>query len=223
MRIWKGQTVKPGNRIRNFYIMRYLGIGLALLCMPFLPANVPEFHPFFKSRYWLLADVLFLWSTGAIFEKSLFQAILRDAREKKEGGDALNASSLLFFATPLLFLFDAAALAHLYAMWYFWPQHRLPGMSERLQCAALAVGLVLCIYGRFLPAFPPGSRFGLRTRAACASEEAWRAVQKASAKRLMAGGFLLTLPCLFLSGAPALATALIVGGGAVASCYLVRA
>ena len=50
MRIWKGQTVKPGNRIRNFYIMRYLGIGLALLCMPFLPANFTEFHPFFKSR-----------------------------------------------------------------------------------------------------------------------------------------------------------------------------
>lgn len=223
MRIWKGQKAGPRDRIRNFYIMRYLGIGLVLLCMPFLPANVPEFHSFFSSKYWLLADILFLWSTGAIFEKSLFQAILRDAQEKKEGGDALNASSLLFFATPLLFLFDVAALAHLYALWYFWPLRGLPGTGERLQCAALAVGLVLCIYGRFLPAFPPGSRWGIKNRASCVSGEAWKAVQKAAARRLMTGGFLLILPCLFLPGAPALATALLIGGGAVAGCYLVKA
>lgn len=127
------------------------------------------------------------------------------------------------FATPLLFLFDVAALAHLYALWYFWPLHGLPGTGERLQCAALAVGLVLCIYGRFLPAFPPGSRWGIKNRASCVSGEAWKAVQKAAARRLMTGGFLLILPCLFLPGAPALATALLIGGGAVAGCYLVKA
>lgn len=219
MRIFKGQKTKPKNKIRNFYIMRYLGISLILLSIPFLPYEVPEFHSFFKSRYWLIADILLLWSVGAMFEKSLFQAIIQDAEEKKAGGDALNASSLLFFATPTLFLFTCAALVHLYAMWYFWSGHTLPDMAARLQCAALAVGLVFCIYGRFLPAFSFNSRWGFKTKKSTSSPEAWKAFHKEAGKRLMIGGFILILPCLFLSGAAALAVAGVLGIAVLGSCY----
>lgn len=219
MGIFKGQKKRPENRIRNFYIMRYLGIVLLLLCIPFLPASVPEFHSFFRSRCWLAVDAVFLWAVGSLFERSLFRAILQDAEEQRSGGDALNASSFLFFATPLLFLFTALALVHLYAMWYAWPEHALPDPSARLQCAALAVGLFLCIYGRFLPVFSYESKWGLRSKTALRSPEQWKEVQKTSGKRMMVSGVIVTALCLFLPGGIALGVALVGAAGVMGWCY----
>lgn len=212
MKIFKGQKSKPQNKIRNFYILRYIGIALLILCFPFLPTKATAFPPIFQSKYWLLADVLLLWSIGAMFEKSLFRAIIQDTAEKKEGKDALNASSLLFFATPLLFLFTCAAVVHIFALWYASPEHPMPTIDSRLQCAALVIGLFFCIYGRFIPVFKYQSMWGIRTKATLVSAESWKAIHKKCSKRMMIGGFILLLPSLLLTGISAL---LIASAGAV--------
>lgn len=209
MSILKRKSKKPRDKVQNFYIMKYWGMAVVLLCIPFISLEVPQFHPVFANRYWLLADVLLLWAFGLLLEKRLFRSIVKDEREKKEGKDALNVSSLLFFANPFLFIVDCLAVIHLYAMWYLGTERIVPGPEERLQCAAIMIGLFFFIYGKFLPILPYGNKWGIKLKKTMASEEQWKALHKKFGKYFMTGGCCLLVTGLFIAGGMALMIALI--------------
>lgn len=204
MGILKGHKPTVRDKIRNFHLNQYWDMGLLLLCIPLLPAEVPQFHAFFKSRYWLLADALLIWAAGAWFEQRLYAAIARDAEERKQGNHGLNVTSLLFFATPILFLFNCAGTVHLFAMQYARGGEIPLGMDIRFQCAAVMIGFALYVYGRFLPAVPYGSLWGIGSPAAKQSPQSWKEAHSRYAKRMVLGGALLLIPGLFLSGMLAL-------------------
>lgn len=220
MRILKGRKPTVRDKIQSFHLNQYWGMGLLLLCVPLLPQEIPQFHTFFKSRYWLLGDVLLIWAIGTLFEHRLYTAVAQDTEERKLGMDALNVSTLLFFATPILFLLNCAGTVHLFAMQYAWAGELATGMDARFQCAAVMIGFALYVYGRFLPAVPFGSLWGISSPAARKSAHSWNKEHSRYAKRMVTGGALLLIPGLFLSGISSLSICIAGATALILSCFL---
>jgi hypothetical protein len=220
MGILKGRRPTLRDKIRSFHLNQYWGMSLLLLCIPLLPPEVPRFHSFFRSRYWLTADALLLWAIGAWLERRLYAAIELDARERESGSDALNVSSLLFFATPILFLLNCAATVHLFAMQFASADALAIGLDARLRCAAVMIGLVCYVYGRFLPGIPFGSIWGIPSPAAKRSARDWEEAHCSYARRMVIGGALLLPLGLMLPGTPALTISAAAAAVLFLSCFL---
>ena len=220
MGILKGHRPTLRDKIRNFHLNQYWGMCLLLLCLPLLPPEDPQFHRFFRSRYWLAADALLLWAIGAWFERRLYAAIELDARERESGGDGLNASALLFFATPILFLLNCAGIVHLFAMQLACSDVPAIGLDSRLRCAAVMIGLVCYVYGRFLPAVPFGSIWGIPSSAARRSARDWEEAHRSFARRMVIGGAVLLPLGLLLPGIPALTVSATAAAVLFLSCFL---
>lgn len=162
--------------LRHFYaVSKYLGALAVALNLPRLPARAFYWPAGELPRGVMMLWVLGLGLLGLRMDLAAGRAMLKDRQELREGkvGGGLNLSTFLALATPLLFLLDAAAIAHFYTAWFRGTPNPLT-MRVMLHTALMAVGCVLWIYARAMPALPYGSIWGFRVPAAMESPEKWQ-------------------------------------------------
>ena len=163
--------------LRHFYAAaKYAGMLLVSLNLPRLPGTIRLWPGWTVPRC-----AVMLWTAALMFigfrtDLAAGRAILRDREEIRQGkaGGGLNLSTFLALVTPLLFLLDAAAAGHFYSAWFASASPLPNTLPVMLHTALMAVGCVVWIYGRAMPALPCNSVWGFRTNVTLQSPESWR-------------------------------------------------
>ncbi|MDD3429263.1 MAG: hypothetical protein PHG02_04565 [Oscillospiraceae bacterium] len=220
MKFLKGST-KKSNKRKQFYIARYFAVVCIFLSFCLLSPVASAFPTFFASKYWLMADAILLFILGKFLQKKLMSAQNKDAAETnwEYGGD--NASTLLFFSTPLLWLLNFAALAHIYYLWNL-QTPLIINLALRMQIGGIAAGIVLFLFGQAAPFIPFQSKFGFSTKNTTADITVWKKAHAINARILTGCGVLLLIFNLFvLTGAACLYSTVAVAVAAFSICYAV--
>ncbi|MDD3369415.1 MAG: SdpI family protein [Lachnospiraceae bacterium] len=180
----------------TYYIWSYLPILMVMLYLPFLPAEVTLFESISLHKFWLMLPVLACKVVSSFFDKQLAMAKLKDVQELEDGtpNGGLNFSSMMFFAKICLLLMFVLCVGLLTAAYYrvgrIFPEVT---MQNACQVAGVAAGIVIAIYGRFMPLVPYGSIMGIPSTYTMKSEENWRKAHQACARPMRIGGIVLCI------------------------------
>ena len=167
---------KGDSTLRTFFpISQYMAAVLIALCYPRLTETVWLLPNITGHRAWLLLWVVVLLGLSVLMDRAHLKAYYRDLWEienKVKNGN-LPRSTLLAIGVPLMLIVDFVAIAHLYLSYFKSGAGSLEGQLLIQHTAAMAIGMVLWIYGRFLPKIPHRSIWGLRTKTTMADQLAW--------------------------------------------------
>lgn len=154
-------------------ILQYAGAVLLSIAYPQLPETIAFLPGVQLPRVLLALWVILLLILSILLDHAAIRARAKDAAELRDhvrnGG--LNHSTLLALALPALFILNAAAIFHLYWVYLHSAQASSASFSQR--SAAMAVGIVLFIYGRSLPKIRFGSVWGIRTKQTLSEPMTW--------------------------------------------------
>ena len=193
-----GRKIKLG--LSQFYVIaEYLGLLAVAVNYPRLPKRVWLWPGQTGPRCVIMLWAFVLLALGLRADFMLGLAILKDREEIRQGvrGGGLNAGTLLALATPLMLLLDAGAIAHFYLCW-FHSGGQSAAAAAALPTAVMAIGCVLWIYGRRMPALPYRSICGFRTARTMESPEAWQAWHAKAAPAFCVVGIAALLVGTFL-------------------------
>ena len=196
---------------KMFPVAKYLGGAFIAIILPCLPSSLLLMPGVIGSRAWMMLWVVVLFFLACMADQAWNKAYRKDLYEiehKVKNGN-LNRSTLLALTVPVLFLLDAAAIAHLYYAYLHSAAQDAGTMQFVLENAVMSVGVVLWIYGRAMGRIRYNSIWGIRSKAALQSPEAWQQIHtKAALPTMVCGAVTLTVGT-FLSGMQALTSAVV--------------
>ena len=160
---------------RFFPIAQYLAAVLIALCYPRLKETTWLLPGVEGPRIWLMLWVIVLLGLSYLMDRAYLRAYYRDLVEiqNKVPNGNLNRSTLLALGVPMMFVVDAVAIAHLYLSYFRSGAAPVNDVALNQHTVAMAIGMVLWIYGRLLPKIPHKSIWGIRTKATMADQLAW--------------------------------------------------
>lgn len=167
---------KGASTLQTFFpVSQYLAAVLIALSYPRLQKTTWLLPGVEGHRVWLMLWVAVLLGLSVLFDRMHLKAYYRDLWEikNKVPHGNLNRSTLLALGVPLMLVADGVAIAHLYLSYFKSGAASLSGQLLIQHTAAMAIGMVLWIYGRFLPKIPHRSIWGLRTPKTMADQIAW--------------------------------------------------
>jgi len=167
---------KGAATLQNFFpVSQYLAAVLIALSYPRLKETTWLLPGTEGHRIWLMLWVAVLLGLSVLLDRMHLKAYYRDLWEieNKVPNGNLNRSTLLALGVPLMFVVDGAAIAHLYLSYFKSGANVLSDQLMIQHTAAMAVGVVLWIYGRFLPKIPHKSIWGIRTQKTMADQLEW--------------------------------------------------
>lgn len=170
------KTKKVRLTLNTFFpISQYVAAVLIALSYPRLQENTWLLPDVYGCRAWLMLWVAALLGVSVLMDRAHLKAYYRDLWEieNKVPHGNMNRSTLLAIGVPLMFILDAVAIVHLYFSYFKGGENPLSDVSLIQHTAAMAIGMVLWIYGRFLPKIPHKSIWGIRTKATMADKLAW--------------------------------------------------
>ena len=185
---------RPGRiLLRTYPVAKYLAVLLIPLSLHRLMPVTWLLPGVSGSRAWLMLWPALLMVLGLLADRRARRAQELDAaeREKKTAAQGSHFLTFLALCVPGLLLLDAAAVAHLYLSWYRGGGAQQAQPAPVLSLTVMAMGCVFWIYGCVSPDIPFGSVWGLRTRGALASPEAWKAIHRKSGVLFMLAGAVL--------------------------------
>lgn len=158
-----------------FPVSQYMAAVLIALCYPHLKETVWLLPGVEGQRLWFMLWVAVLLGLSVLMDRAYLKAYYRDLweMENKVKNSNLNRSTLLALGVPLMLIVDIVAIAHLYLAYFKSGANPLPEQLLIQHTASMAIGMVLWIYGRFLPKIPHKSIWGLRTRSTMADQLVW--------------------------------------------------
>ena len=167
---------KTSRTLQQFFpVSQYMAAVLIALSYPRLNERtwlLPETE---GTRLWLMLWVVLLLGLSMLLDRAHLKAYYRDLLEikNKVPHGNLNRSTLLALCVPLMLVVDGIAIAHLYLSYFKSGANTLSEPLLIQHTAAMAVGVVLWIYGRFLPQIPHRSIWGIRTQKTMADQLVW--------------------------------------------------
>ncbi len=167
---------KGSETLQHFFpVAQYLAAVLIALCYPRLNETTWLLPGVEWPRIWLMLWVIALLGLSYLMDRAYLKAYYRDLVEiqNKVPNGNLNRSTLLALGVPLMFVVDAVAIAHLYLSYFRSNTAPVSDIALNQHTVAMAVGMVLWIYGRLLPKIPYKSIWGIRTKATMADQLVW--------------------------------------------------
>lgn len=207
-----------------FPVTQYMAAVLIALSYPRLSETTWLLPGVTGSRAWLMLWVPALLGVAVLMDRAHLRAYQRDLweLEHKTPHGNMNRSTLLAIGVPCLFVLDAVAVAHLYLSYFRGGPGTADASAQAQQTAALAVGIVLWIYGRFLPKLPFESVWGIRTRRTLADTRAWGSAHLKATPWFCACGAAALAAGVFLPPLPGLCAAVVCCAVALAGALNVR-
>ena len=181
-------------------VAKYMGAAFVAISYPRLPKQLWILPGFSAHRAVLLLWVAALLLAAVLMDRAWLKAYHRDLieiRSKVKNGN-LNRSTLLAIGVPLLFIADAAAIAHLYVCLHHTGMPVLSGQMVNAATGLMAAGMVLWIYAQFLPRIPFGSIWGIRTAKTMADQQAWGLAHLAAVRWVCLAGAVLMILGAFI-------------------------
>ena len=171
------QKAKKGKLTLNtfFPISQYAAAVLIALSYPRLQENTWLLPQIYGCRAWLMLWVAVLLGVSILLDRAHLKAYYRDLWEIEHNvkNGNMNRSTLLALSVPLMLILDAVAVVHLYFSYFKGGENPLSDVLLIQHTAAMAIGMVLWIYGRLLPKIPYQSIWGIRTKSTMADKLAW--------------------------------------------------
>jgi len=218
------QKTKKGKLTLNtfFPISQYLAAAVIALCYPQLSKQTWLLPIAVGSRAWMMLWLAVLLGISVLMDRAYLKAYYRDLweMENKVKNGNMNRSTLLALGVPLMLILDAVAIAHFYLSYFKGGASAIAGTPVTLHTAAMAVGTVLWIYGRFLPKIPYRSIWGIRTKTTMADQLAWGRAHLKAMPWLCTGGAAALAAGTFLPPQAAFVTAAACCAAAFAGMFL---
>lgn len=218
------QKAKKGKLTLNtfFPISQYLAAAVIALCYPQLNHRTWLLPSVSGSRAWMMLWLPVLLGISMLMDRAYLKAYSRDLWEienKIKNGN-LNRSTLLALGVPMMLILDAVAIAHFYVSYFKGGVSPLSGTPMTMHTAAMAIGVVLWIYGRFLPKIPHRSIWGLRTQTTMADRLAWGKAHLKAVPWACTGGAAALIAGVFLPPQAAFAAAVLCCAAAFVGMFL---
>lgn len=206
--------MKPHNKkvklsLHTFYpITKYMAAVLTAVSYPLLSETTWLMPGVTGPRIFMMLWPAFLLGISLWMDKSYARAEKKDLEEIQNHvryGN-MNRSTLLALGVPCLFILDLLSIIHLYLSYLRGGASGVHGVTLRLHIAAMACGVVLFIYGSYLPRLQYGSIWGLKVHAAMRNPHTWKNVHARAASCAHLGGALILflgaiLPDVYAFGA----------------------
>lgn len=205
------RTQKPGRITldRLFPVCKYMAAILIAISYPRFPGVIPFLPGVELPRpaimLWVLLLLVIAWLMTLLDKR----AQLKDRQELADhipnGG--MNRSTLLALGVPALFILNCAAVVHLYYVYLNTGLDLQMTTTFSMGTVAMAVGIVLWIYGAEMHHIRFGSVWGIRTKATLASQEQWQHTHAKTGLPVRLCGAFVLIAGTFLPDVPALAVA----------------
>jgi len=220
------QQKKGRLTLHTFYpVTKYMAAALAAISYPLLSETTWLMPGVTGPRAFMMLWTAFLLGISLWMDRSYARAEKKDLEEIQNHvryGN-MNRSTLLALGVPCLFILDLIAIIHLYLSYFRGGAGSAGGISLRLHIAAMACGVVLFIYGSYLPRLSYGSVWGLKVRASMKNTDVWKRVHASAAPCALLGGALILLLGTFLPDVYAFAAAVIVLACCLARMFMIAA